>query len=74
MCTPIPMPVRYHSKKDRAKLFCDQVAEIAKMYEVSFFVVSEGASAHSNYNCEAIRNACESHAIWERENLKETLE
>ena len=45
-----------------------KVKEIAKEYDLPFFVVTEGASAISNNGCEAVKNARDSHIKWELEN------
>ncbi len=55
-------------KVDRAREFCKEVKELAKKYDLSFFVVTEGASAVSNNNCEAVRVARDNHIKWEQEN------
>lgn len=53
---------------EKARQFCKEVKELAKKYDLPFFVVTSGASATSNNNCEAVRNARENHIKWELEN------
>ena len=52
----------------KAQEFCQEVKKLAKKYNLSFFVVTEGASATVNQNCEAIAHARKSHIQWEKEN------
>ena len=40
-----------------ARKFCYEVKELAKKYNLPVFVVTDGASATHNNNCEAVRNA-----------------
>jgi len=51
----------------KAQEFCQEVKELAKKYNLPFFVVTEGASATQNKNCEAVANARRSHIKWEKE-------
>ena len=51
----------------KAREFCEKVKELAKEYDLSFFVVTEGASAISNNGCEAVKNARDNHIKWELE-------
>lgn len=51
----------------KAREFCQKVKELAKEYDLSFFVVTEGASAISNNGCEAVKNARDNHVKWELE-------
>lgn len=53
---------------EEAREFCREVKELAKKYDLPFFVVTDGASATNNSNCEAVRNARENHKRWELEN------
>lgn len=53
---------------EEAREFCRKVKELAKKYDLPFFVVTDGASATNNSNCEAVRNARENHKRWELEN------
>lgn len=55
-------------KLTQAQQFCLQVKELAKQYNLSFFVVTEGASAIVNNNCAAVSHAREAHIQWEKEN------
>lgn len=57
-----------NNKLDQAKKFCLEVKELAKKYNLPFFVVTEGASATSNNGCIAVKNARDNHIIWEKEN------
>ena len=52
----------------KSQQFCLDVKEIAKKYNLSFFVVTEGASATINKNCPAVEHARKSHIQWEKEN------
>lgn len=54
-------------KKEQAREFCSKVKELAKEYDLSFFIVTEGASATSNKDCEAVKNARDNHIKWEKE-------
>lgn len=53
--------------KEKAREFCQIVKELADRYDLSFFVVTEGASATSNNGCEAVKNARDNHIKWEEE-------
>lgn len=52
----------------KAQQFCKEVKELALKYDLPFFVVTEGASATQNKNCEAVANARQAHIKWEKEN------
>ena len=52
---------------NKSKEFCQKVKELAKEYNLSFFLVTEGASITSNNNCEAVKNARDNHIKWELE-------
>lgn len=54
-------------KLNKARKFCLEVKELAKKYDLPFFVVTDGASATHNENCEAVKNARENHKKWEIE-------
>lgn len=54
-------------KIEKSRKFCSEVRELAKKYELSFFIVTEGASATSNNGCEAVKNARKAHEKWEKE-------
>ena len=56
-----------NSKINKAREFCKRVKDMAKEYDLSFFVVTEGASATSNNGCEAVKNARDNHIKWELE-------
>ena len=51
----------------KAQQFCLEVKQLAEKYGVSFFVVTEGASATQNKNCNAVANARRAHIEWEKE-------
>lgn len=51
----------------KARQFCLEVTDLAKKYDLSFFVVTEGASAINNTDCEAVKNARDNHKKWELE-------
>lgn len=57
-----------HEKIQKARKFCLEVKELAKKYNLPFFVVTDGASAISNNGCIAVKNARDNHIIWEKEN------
>jgi hypothetical protein len=58
----------------KAREFCKRVKEIAKEYDLSFFVVTEGASATNNNGCEAVKNARDNHIKWELEHGSDPYE
>ena len=45
-----------NNKVEKARLFCKEVKELAKKYDLPFFVVTDGASATFNNGCEAVKN------------------
>ena len=51
----------------KAQQFCQEVKKLAKKYDLSFFVVTDGASATQNKNCEAVAHARQAHIKWEKE-------
>ena len=51
----------------KAQQFCQEVKNLALKYGLSFFVVTEGASAIQNKNCEAVAHARQAHIKWEKE-------
>ena len=53
---------------DKARKFCQEVKKLAEEYDLSFFVVTEGASAINNKGCKAVENARDNHIKWEIEN------
>jgi hypothetical protein len=57
-----------NKKIEIARQFCQEVKELAKKYNLPFFVVTDGASAISNNGCAAIKNARDNHIKWEQEN------
>ena len=61
-------------KIEKAREFCQKVKELAKEYDLSFFVVTEGASAISNNGCEAVKNARDNHIKWELEHNSDPYE
>jgi len=44
-------------KLDRAREFCLEVVELADMYGLPFFFVTDGASATRNNGCDAVKHA-----------------
>ena len=54
-------------KIEKSREFCSKVKELAKQYNLSFFVVTEGASAISNNGCEAVKHARDCHIEWEKQ-------
>jgi len=55
------------NKLVKTREFCKKVKELAKEYNLSFFVVTEGASATNNNGCDAVKNARDNHIKWELE-------
>lgn len=49
------------NNKEKAREFCLEVKKLAKEYDLPFFVVTDGASATSNNNCSAVKNARDAH-------------
>jgi len=58
----------------KAREFCQKVKELANEYGLSFFVVTEGASAINNNGCEAVKNARDNHIKWELEHGSDPYE
>lgn len=54
-------------KIEKAREFCSKVKELAHQYNLSFFVVTEGASAISNNGCDAVKHARNCHIEWEQQ-------
>lgn len=54
-------------KLKKARDFCSEVRELAKKYDLPFFVVTDGASSTDNNGCEAVRNARKMHEEWEKQ-------
>ncbi|MBO7483731.1 MAG: hypothetical protein J6T55_01240 [Alphaproteobacteria bacterium] len=52
----------------KAQKFCQEVKELAKKYNLPFFIVTDGASAIANKDCEAVTHARQAHILWEKEN------
>ena len=52
----------------KAQQFCQEVKKLAKKYNLPFFIVTDGASATVNENCEAVAHARHAHTQWEKEN------
>lgn len=61
-------------KINKAREFCQKVKELAKEYDLPFFVVTDGASATNNNGCEAVKNARENHKKWELEHNADPYE
>lgn len=57
-----------NDKIQKARQFCQEVKVLAQKYNLPFFVVTDGASATSNNDCEAVKNARDNHINWEKEN------
>lgn len=58
--------MKNNSKQNKSRRFCLEVKELAKKYDLPFFVVTDGASATSNNGCAAVKNARDSHIKWEK--------
>ncbi|MBR6231495.1 MAG: hypothetical protein IKQ99_00160 [Alphaproteobacteria bacterium] len=54
-------------KLTKAQQFCSEVKKLAQQYDLPFFVVTDGASAIQNKDCEAVANARRAHIKWEIE-------
>ena len=50
----------------QAQQFCLEVKKLAAQYKLPFFVVTDGASATVNQNCEAVSHARKAHIEWEK--------
>ncbi len=50
----------------KAQQFCLEVKKLAEQYKLPFFIVTDGASATVNSNCEAVSYARKSHIQWEK--------
>ena len=50
----------------KAQKFCLEVKQLAAKYNLPFFVVTEGASATCNDDCDAVKNARTAHIQWEK--------
>jgi hypothetical protein len=57
-----------NKKIEISRQFCQEVKELAKKYNLPFFVVTDGASAISNNVCAAVKKARDNHIKWEKEN------
>ncbi len=57
-----------NNELNKTRKFCLEVKELAKKYNLPFFVVTDGASATSNNGCVAVKNARDNHINWEKEN------
>ena len=51
----------------KAQKFCLEVKELAKQYNLPFFIVTDGASPTHNKDCEAVAKARYAHIQWEKE-------
>ena len=51
----------------KAQKFCSEVKKLALKYNLPFFVVTDGASATQNKDCDAVANARKAHIKWEKE-------
>ncbi len=61
------MSDKFIEKKKKARQFCQDVEKLAEEYDLPFFVVTDGASAIVNNGCLAVKNARESHILWEKQ-------
>ena len=60
---------------NKARSLCRDVRKLADKYNMSFFFVTEGASAYNNMsNNEALRNARNKHMDWELKNNSDPYE
>lgn len=51
----------------KAQQFCLEVKKLAQKYDLPFFVVTDGASAILNHDCDAVAHARRAHIQWEKE-------
>lgn len=54
-----------NDNRSQAREFVSKVRELAKQYDLPFFIVTDGASATSNNGCEAVRVARDNHIQYE---------
>ncbi len=50
---------------NKARSLCEEVKQLASLYDLEFFFITEGASCCSIKNNEAVRNARTKHEEWE---------
>lgn len=62
------------SKRTIARRFISEVQELARVYKLPFFCVTDGASGYSNNGCDAVKHARDSHIEWEKENGQDPYE
>lgn len=55
-----------NNRQIKAREFCEEVRKLAGVYELPFFIVTDGASATSNNGNEAVKNARINHVNWEK--------
>lgn len=60
--------IKVMNRLDKARNFCREVKSLASMYDLPFFIVTDGASATNNNGCDAVRVARENHVKWELDN------
>ena len=53
------------NKTLRARQFVSEAVALAKEYELPFFIVTDGASAVNNIDCDAVGHARMAHIEWE---------
>ena len=53
---------------EKAMEFLEKVDELAKLYQLNYFIVTDGASRINNNGNPAVKNARDAHAAWELEN------
>ena len=58
------------NKKDleKAREFVMEVRELARKYDLNYFVVTDGFSGINNNGNAAVKNARDAHVKWEKEN------
>ena len=60
---------------EKARKLCKEVRKICDKYNMSFFFVTEGASAYNNMsNSDAVRTARNNHMDWELKNKHDPYE
>lgn len=59
---------------NKVKEFLLKVDELAKLYDVNYFIVTDGASKINNNGNEAVRAARNSHIEWEKEHGSDPYE
>ncbi len=62
----MPSNIYKQMTRTKAQQFCLEVKKLAEKYRLPFFVVTDGASAIVNTDCEAVNHARQFHIQWEK--------